>query len=269
MRISVITPSYNQGTFLEATIRSVLSQNYANLEYIVIDGCSSDQSVEVIKGYETSLSHWVSEKDHGQSHAFNKGLRMATGDIIGWLNSDDMYLGRSLFRAAAYFARHPATDIVFSDYWFIDGEGRFLKRRKEIPFQQGVYLWTNDCYHANCAGFFRRRVFDKVGGLDEGLHFGMDYDFYLRAAKAGMVFDHQRECWGAYRLHASSKSVSRYGQMMAEGLTIARRFRPDSISPVGARLRRWAYSAYRIARKLMTGCYIPGRPPRQEGADAQ
>jgi len=255
-KITVITPSYNQGQFLEQTILSVLNQGYPNLEYIVIDGGSTDGSVDILRHYERYLSFWVSEKDKGQSHAFNKGLLKSTGEIIGWLNSDDIYLDRCLFQAAEYFRHHPETDIVFSDYWFIDEQGRFLKKRKEIPFQFGVYIWTSNCYHANCAGFFRKRVFNTIGGLKEELHYGMDYEFYLRAARAGFVFDHQRGCWGAYRLHKSSKSVSHYVDQLHECKTIFEQYIPPKISGFGRWWRQIGFSLFRIIWKFLIGGYF-------------
>lgn len=255
--ISIITPSFNQGKFLEKTIQSVLSQQYPNTEYIIIDGGSSDDSVNVIKKYENQLSYWVSEKDRGQSHAFNKGLAKATGEIIGWINSDDIYLGESLFQAARYFQDHSTVDIVFSDYWYIDETGKFIKRRKEIPFVNGVYLWTGDCYHANCAGFFRKRVFEKIGGLDESLHFGMDYELYLRAAKAGCVFGHEREYWGAYRLHGESKSIRSHHLQQQDAMKILNRYKPAMVSPLGIWYRREGFKLFRIIWKFFLGSYFP------------
>lgn len=255
--ISIITPSYNQGKFLEKTIQSVFSQHYPNTEYIIIDGGSSDSSLSVIKKYEKDLSYWVSEKDRGQSHAFNKGLAKATGEIIGWINSDDIYLGRCLFQAARYFQDHPSVDIVFSDYWYIDGKDKFIKRRKEIPFLNGVYLWTGDCYHANCAGFFRKRVFEKIGRLDETIHFGMDYEFYLRAAKAGCTFGHQREYWGAYRLHGESKSVRSHHLQKQDALRIVSAYKPATVSALGAWCRQHGYKLLRIIWKFFLGSYFP------------
>jgi len=154
-----------------------------------------------------------------------------------------------------YFDRNPDVDIVFSDYFFIDERGRILKLRREIPFHFKVYLWTEDCYHANCAGFFRRRVFDTVGLLDDSLSYGMDYEVYMRCAAAGLIFGHVRNYWGAYRLHEQSKSVSRYEPMIAEGRTIVQRYQPAELSQIGRRARKLIYSAYRLARKSMIGSY--------------
>jgi len=255
-RISIITPSFNQGHFLEKTIKSVLNQNYPDIEYIIIDGGSTDQSLDIIKKYERHLSYWVSEADNGQSHAFNKGLEHVSGDIIGWLNSDDIYLENCLFQVADYFNKHPLVDIVFSDYYFIDENDNIIKIRKEIPFRYKVYLWTQDCYHANCAGFFRRSVFDTVGGLNEALHYSMDYEYYLRCAESGARFGHQRGYWGAYRLHKKSKSINQYASMQKESKFIAKQFYPSHLSTFDAALRKHAFSLFRFSWKFLIGSYF-------------
>ena len=259
-RISVIVPSFNQGSFIEKTLRSILDQEYPNLELIVIDGGSSDNTTQVLKEYGRQIAHWVSEKDRGQSHAFNKGLALATGEIIGWLNSDDVYLNRCLFHAAEYFAAQADIDVVFSDYIYIDEAGRYLKRRKEPPFDYSIYLWTGACYHANIAGFFRRRVFDRVGNLDETLHYSMDYEFYLRAGNAGVRFGHVRAYWGAYRFHSASKSMSAHDRMIAEARIITSWYRAESVGKLGAVLRRLLFQALRLGRKALMGSYFPFRP---------
>lgn len=256
-KISVITPSFNQGQFLERTILSVLNQNYPNLEHIIIDGGSTDNSVDIIKKYERSLTYWVSEKDRGQSHAFNKGLRIAKGEIIGWINSDDLYLNQCLFQTAEYFDKHPSVDIVFSDYYYINENDNILRRRKEIPFNYAVYLWSGDCYHANCAGFFRHRVFDTVGGLDESLNYGMDYELYLRASSANLRIGHKRAYWGAYRLHGQSKSISAHDLQKQDSKVILTRFCPPGTSRFGAWWRRNLLKLKRIGWKFLIGSYFP------------
>lgn len=260
-RISVITPSFNQARYLALTLRSVLDQRYPNLEYWVMDGGSRDGTTDLLRQHDARLAGWVSEPDRGQAHAFNKGLARATGELIGWVNSDDVYLNRNLFAAAAYFRAHPEVDIVFTDYLYIDAADRVLKRRREIPFDYPTYLWSGDCYHANCAGFFRRRVFDRIGPLDESLHYSMDYEFYLRAARAGLRFGHRHAYWAAYRLHDASKSVSQLDKMQAEGRAMLARCRPAGVAPARtALLTRW-YKTRRLLTKLAAGSYLPARLP--------
>ncbi len=260
-RISVITPSFNQARYLGLTLRSVLQQGYPHLEYWVMDGGSTDGTADLLRRHAPQLAGWVSEPDRGQAHAFNKGLARATGELIGWINSDDVYLNRNLFAAAAYFHAHPEVDIVFTDYLYIDANDRVLKRRQEIPFDFETYLWSGDCYHANCAGFFRRRVFDRIGPLDESLHYSMDYEFYLRAARAGLRFAHLRAYWAAYRLHDASKSVAQLDRMRAEGRAMLAHYRPPSASTTRtALLTRW-YKTRRLVTKLAQGSYVPARLP--------
>ena len=256
-KISVITPSYNQGEYLEQCIRSIIAQGYPNLEHIIIDGGSTDNSVDILKKYEKHLTYWVSEKDNGQSHAFNKGLEHATGEIIGWINSDDLYLNNCLFQGAEIFEGDPFCDIVFSNYYFIDERGVILKRRKEIPFNFEVYLWTEGCYHANCAGFFKKNVFDVIGGLDETLQFGMDTEFYLRADQARMSIKHDNAYWGAYRLHENSKSVSLNEFQKQDAVIIIAKYRPVGTPDYVVVIRRIFFKSLRLLKKLLRGSYLP------------
>jgi glycosyltransferase involved in cell wall biosynthesis len=255
-RVSVIIPSFNQGQFLNETIHSVVSQSYRNREVIVIDGGSTDATVQVLEKLSPQINYWVSETDNGQSHAFNKGLLKASGEIIGWLNSDDLYLGESIRGAVEYFDKHPEIDIVFSDYIFIDKDSRFIKRRREIPFSLSVYLWTGDCYHANCAGFFRRRVFEMIGGLDENLHFGMDYEFYLRAATSGCRIGHRRGYWGAYRFHDMSKSVRSFALQRQDAEAIVARYAAQLTGRTERPLMKLLWSSIRVLRKVFLGSYL-------------
>lgn len=178
-KISIITPSYNQSQFLEQTILSVLNQNYPNLEYIIIDGGSTDRSVDIIKKYAHQLAYWTSEKDKGQSEAINKGLKRSTGEIITWLNSDDYYEPGSFAKVAETFADQRIN--------IVSGRGRQFKDTITIAFTKGV-----DVYEGNLAKtigwvrmdqpetFFRRKVIDEIGLLDERLHYLMDRDWWLK-----------------------------------------------------------------------------------------
>lgn len=207
-KISIITPSYNQGQFIEETIRSILLQNYPNLEHIVIDGGSSDQTVEVIKKYEPWLTFWVSEKDKGQTHAINKGIQKITGDIYTWINSDDTCLPGALKAAADYLIKHPDTGAIFADSIFTEADGKILSQTRPVP----PFDFKN--FVANCqnpisqpSSFVRREVIEKTGGLDPFFYYFMDWDFWLRAGLFYKI-DHLEEVWSTYRLHADSKTVS-------------------------------------------------------------
>jgi len=177
-KISIVTPSYNQGKFIEGTILSVLNQNYPNLEYIIVDGGSTDNSVEIIKKYQDRISYWVSEKDRGQSHAVNKGFKRATGDIIGWLNSDDTYLPHCLKHVEKAFSEHPDADAVYGNIVYTDENSVTLWRRyvpRIYPYEMLLFYTFGQP-----AVFFKRRILGKIGYVDETLKYTMDQDFFLR-----------------------------------------------------------------------------------------
>ena len=258
MKFSIIIPSYNQGHFIEKTLLSILDQRFPETEIIVIDGGSTDDTVEVLKRYDDDIHFWASEKDNGQSHAVNKGLQHAKGDIIGWINSDDIYIGNAIEQARQFFTESPATDIVFANYYFIDENDNIIQKRREIPFDFYTYLWTEDCYHANCAGFFRKRVFDKCGGLREDLQYTMDLEFYLRASANGFKFSQLNRYWGAFRAHQDSKTTSHknMSSQQAEGQKIFSEYNPQAVPPIKRLLYRQFFDKKRKIRKLLNGYYF-------------
>jgi glycosyltransferase involved in cell wall biosynthesis len=189
-RISIITPSYNQGQFIEETIRSVLLQGYSNLEYIIIDGGSSDCTVDIIKKYEPWISYWVSEPDRGQTHAINKGLERATGEIIAYLNSDDFYLPGTFFKVAEQFLQHPETDLLHGRCRYVNEQGEKIgeqfadiTRFDEIVDLWGV--WWKKRQFVQPEVFWSRRITEKIGCFNESLYYVMDYDYWCRILQAG------------------------------------------------------------------------------------
>lgn len=179
-RISVVTPSFNQGEFLAATIESVLSQGYPNLEYIVIDGGSSDGSADVIARYAADLAYWVSEPDRGQSHAINKGLHRATGEVMGWLNSDDRLLPGSLELIGEVLGEGGTTAALAGHCRLVYPDGSTLLQRGEFTSRQRLLeAWRPYTMHQPSI-WWRREVYEDVGDLDENLHLVMDYDYWLR-----------------------------------------------------------------------------------------
>ena len=181
-RVSVVTPSFNQAPFIAKTIASVLDQTYRDVEYFVIDGGSTDGSVEIIRGYADRLAGWVSEPDRGQTDAINKGFAMAHGDILAWLNSDDTYEPEAIARAVAYLDAHPEVGLVYGDALFIDGDGEAMGA---FPAAQTDYrrLRRGYVHIPQQAAFFKASLWRKAGPLDPDFYFAMDYDLWVRLAK--------------------------------------------------------------------------------------
>ena len=204
LRISVVTPSYNQGQFLEETLQSVISQGYPNLEYIVIDGGSQDGSLDVIKRYEDRITYWVSEKDHGQAEAINKGLRRATGEIVTWLNSDDLFTPNALRSAADHFEKTDVALVHGKTELFGNGFDGLLKGADDPDLE---FRYLAGMPYPQPSSFFKRKVLLEQGYLDESLHYGMDYDLLARIA-LNYPIRKVENVWSRYRLHEESKSVS-------------------------------------------------------------
>lgn len=202
--VSVITPSYNQGEFLARTLESVLSQEGVHLEYLVFDGGSTDDSVAIIERYSDHLDFWVSEPDRGQSHAINKGFTRATGDIVTWLNSDDVLLPGALRTVVEAFRRDPTADAVYGNFVYIDRHDRVLRKRRVFKSFRYETLLYHD-YLGQPAVFYRRRVLDRIGLLDEDLEYSMDWDFFLRMKRACRMI-HVGAFLAGYRLHDEAKT---------------------------------------------------------------
>lgn len=183
-KISIVTPSYNQGQYLEKTIRSVLDQNYPNLEYLIIDGGSTDNSVEIIKRYEKKLKYWASEPDQGQSHAINKGFALAEGEIFGWLNSDDCLTEHALEAVAEMYHHNPSAGAYVGAGEFVDIKGRVTKRKELTGISLDLlFKWLDYSAIMQPSCFFSKTAWSSVGGLDESAHFAMDLDLWLKIAK--------------------------------------------------------------------------------------
>jgi glycosyltransferase involved in cell wall biosynthesis len=219
-KISVITPSYNQVHFIEETIQSVLSQNYPHLEYIVMDGGSTDGTIEILKKYSSQL-YWISEKDRGQSHAINKGLRQVTGDVIAFLNSDDLYEPGALLAVGNFFASHPETCWLTGWCHTVNTQGHKI-RNLSTAYKKFWLIWHSYKallvldYVSQPATFWKREVIDKVGDFNENLHYAMDYDYSLRVGKHYKLWVLPRYL-ARFRVHPSSKAgASAHSQFDAD-----------------------------------------------------
>lgn len=203
-KISIITPTFNQGKYIERTIASVLGQKYPNLEYIVVDGKSSDNTLSILKKYSNQIT-WISEKDKGQTNAINKGIEMATGDIIAYLNSDDTYEKNALFAIAAYFKAHPKTLIVYGKGKYIDEKDEYIEDYPNNIVDLNTMFY--ECGVCQPTVFFRRELWQRIGKFDEGYHSIMDYDYWIRTLKlTKMKFIN--EYLANYRIQPNSKTVS-------------------------------------------------------------
>lgn len=203
--VSIVTPSYNQAKFLRATIESVLGQTYPNIEYIVIDGGSTDGSVDLIREYADRLAYWVSEPDQGQTDAINKGFAKASGQYMAWLNSDDTYEPEAVAEAVAFLQAHPEVGLVYGDANFIDEHGRPIGR---FPAAQTDYqrLRRGYVHIPQQSAFWRAELWQQVGPLDPQMYFAMDYDLWVRLAEISEL-RYLRKTWANFRLHGASKTI--------------------------------------------------------------
>ncbi|HEX8170315.1 MAG TPA: glycosyltransferase family 2 protein [Thermoanaerobaculia bacterium] len=204
-RITVVTPSYNQGEYIEATLRSVVLQDYPNLEHLLLDGKSTDDSVSIIRRYEPWLTSWRSEKDGGQAAAIASGFAMATGEILCWLNSDDIFLPGALRAVGAYFAAHRGVDVLYGNRLVIDRDGA-VTGRHVWPWRLTRAHWALGQPMAQEATFWRRSIYERVGGLDTSKFFIMDYDLFFRMWRAG-TFRKTSRYLGCLRIHEETKNT--------------------------------------------------------------
>ncbi|MGQ9832428.1 MAG: glycosyltransferase family 2 protein [Candidatus Villigracilaceae bacterium] len=248
--VSVVTPSFNQAAYLEQTLRSVLEQDYADIEYIVIDGSSTDGSVELIKKYASRLSYWVSEKDSGQAEAINKGMQRAHGEIVAWLNSDDYYLPGAVSAAVKAFEQDREALLVYSNILAVDADGQIINHLTYRPLTLQDLL----CFEiiGQPAVFMRRAAFEQTGGLDPSYHFLLDHHLWIRIAAQGRLL-YVPQTWAAARYHAAAKNRASAAEFGDEAFRILNwaRSRPDLAPWLGSCARA---AAHRVnARYLLDG----------------
>lgn len=205
-RVTIVTPSFNQAAYLEATIQSVLSQDYEDIEYFIMDGGSTDGSLEIIHKYADRLAGWVSEKDRGQTDAINKGFARASGEVLAWLNSDDTFEPGAVRQAVELLEQHPEVSMVYGDCNYIDESGQVIGR---FPAAQTDYRRLREGYvHIpQQASFFRAELVRQVGPLDPSFFFAMDYDLWVRLARIAPPLYVPR-LWANFRLHRDAKTIT-------------------------------------------------------------
>lgn len=256
--VSIITPSYNQAKYLEDTINSVLKQDYPALEYIIVDGASTDGSQEIIQQYAEQLDWWVSEPDQGQADAINKGFRKANGEIVAWLNSDDLYLPGTISAAVELFDKNPDVGMVYGDAVSADGNGRLLN---ELRFD----LWDVEDFLqfkmiCQPAVFMKKEILERVNYLDISYHFFLDHQLWIRLARETRLL-HSPQVWAVSRYHLEAKNITMATQSGKEVSRILdwASLQPDLAEVIQKNKQPIQAGAYQItARYLLDG----GEPAR-------
>jgi glycosyltransferase involved in cell wall biosynthesis len=218
--VSIVTPSFNQGRFIRRTIESVLAQTYRNIEYVVVDGGSTDETVDILQSYGDRVQ-WLSEADAGQTDAINKGLRLTNGEIVGYLNSDDILLPEAIARLVEHLRNHPECDLVYGDADYIDAQDRVTGAYPTTDYSFERLM--EDCCICQPAAYWRASVTEWVGPFDETVHFAMDYEYWLRVDRSGFVIQHLAERLAQSRLHPEAKTLSARSEIFHEIFDVCRR----------------------------------------------
>jgi glycosyltransferase involved in cell wall biosynthesis len=245
--VSVVTPAFNAARYLEENLASVAGQSYPRLEHIVVDGGSADGTVEILERH--TEVRWMSEPDSGQSDALNKGLGLAGGEVIGWLNADDFYLPGAVASAVRELAADPAAGVVYGNALLVDHAGKELSTIRSEPFDLERALGFGNVV-PQPAAFIRRAVLDEVGGLTIGYHYAMDFDLWLRIAKVAPLKYIDQE-WAAFRIHRASKTGSALKAMWHEERAVARAHGGRLFSPMFRRHLRDNYRPRALASRLV------------------
>jgi glycosyltransferase involved in cell wall biosynthesis len=217
--VSIVTPCYNAARFLPAAVASVLSQDYPNLEYIVVDGGSTDETVDLLRSYDGRL-RWVSAKDGGPAEAINRGFRAARGSILGWLNADDQYTPGAVAAAVRHLAAAPGLGAVYGQGIWIDAAGARVGPYPIRAFDRA--LLARECYVCQPACFFRRQAFEEAGGLDASLQFAFDYELWIRMS-ARAPFQAVPECFAASRMHPANRTLGQRRRVFMECMQVLER----------------------------------------------
>lgn len=210
--VTIVTPSLDQGRFIRETIESVLTQDYQNIEYIIVDGGSTDETMDIIREYGERI-RWISEKDNGQAAAINKGWKMGRGQIFAWINSDDTYLPGAVTNAVTYLTADPDRMLVYGEGWHITESNEIIERYPSEPFN--LMRLAETCYICQPTVFFRRELVDEIGYLDESLNYCMDYDYWIRTAKK-YPLSYTQTYLAKSRLYAGTKTLGQHVNVCRE-----------------------------------------------------
>jgi glycosyltransferase involved in cell wall biosynthesis len=248
--VTIITPCLNRADFIEASIRSLAEQNYPNLQHIVIDGGSTDGTLEILQRHQGHL-YWESTPGLGQAAALNRALELTRGEIVGWLNSDDIYLPGAVSRAVKILTSRPELDLFYGTCLFIDNEGDPIGTHSTKAFNVSRLVWYEPGYFTIQSMFFRRRVIDRVGGFDTSLRYALDYDWFIRIGKTCRVA-YVPECLGAFRRHdAATQGRQHRTAYFKEVVDVSRRHGGNRFTPIKYQLMVRVPAATALMRWLV------------------
>jgi len=247
MRVSIVVPSFNHERFIETTLRSLISQREdgVDLEILVMDGGSKDGTQKILEQLDAEIDGWVSEPDEGQAHALAKGFARCTGDVMGWLNSDDVLLPGALASITAYLERKSTIDLVYGDAVWMDVDGRAIKTQHEVSFDLPMLLWGYN-YIPQPSTFWRRSIWEQSGGIDQSYDCAFDYALWLSMIKQGAVVAHLPRLLSGFRFYAEQKNQRLRAMSDAEDRRLVSAFIDREITAV-ERLTRRAYHRGRRA----------------------
>lgn len=257
MKISIVTPSWNQGRFLRRCLESIRPAPGLEVEHIVLDNCSNDETSALLAEFATRddgvTRRFIIEKDDGQTRAINDGFRMATGDVVCWLNTDEWYADRALEKVAQHFAASPNTDFLYGNCDFVGSKGQTVQHRRSLGFRPDMLLYYG-CFISSAAAFVRRRAVDEGELLDPQYRVAMDYEWYVRLAARGYRFAHIVDTLAFFTWHADNISKTFYKRSVEEGLMIQRAYGESSIpllmQPAVSKARRTLWKGRRTVERL-------------------